>query len=275
MPEEELIVATARRLLPLGVALMLGACASEPPPNPTAVIVPGPGKDAAAFQQDDVICRSHAAAGTGYGDLSQRPAVSTPTPGSAGTAPTPGTVAPTVAPAAVPLAGTGAPQPAGATPSALPGAEVAMANNPAASSTEPPEVTGSNAVGYLQCMAARGDIVQSQPLYADAGDWYGYPYPPYFYDYPYGFYGAGSIGVFAVGGFHHGHFHRAFFNHGGFHMAGLHGGFHGGGFHGGGHGGGGHGGGGHRLRRGASLVATLRAICIMQGVLPVLLRAMR
>jgi hypothetical protein len=31
MPKEELIVATARRLLPLGVALMLGACASEPP----------------------------------------------------------------------------------------------------------------------------------------------------------------------------------------------------------------------------------------------------
>jgi hypothetical protein len=121
-----------------------------------------------------------------------------------------------------------------------------MANNPAASSTEPPEVSGSNAVGYLQCMAARGDIVQSQPLYADAGDWYGYPYPPYFYDYPYGLYGTGFIGVFGGGGFHHGHFHRAFSDHGGFHMAGLHGGFHGGGFHGGGHGEGGHGGGGHR-----------------------------
>jgi hypothetical protein len=103
-----------------------------------------------------------------------------------------------------------------------------MANNPGASSTEPPEVTGSNAVGYLQCMAARGNMVQSQPLYADAEDWY---------DYPYGFYGAGVIGVFGMGGFHHGHFHRAFFNHGW---------FHGGGFHDGFHGGGGHGGGGHR-----------------------------
>jgi hypothetical protein len=61
-----------------------------------------------------------------------------------------------------------------------------MANNPAASSPEPPEVTGSNAVEYLQCMAARGDRVQFQPLYADAGDWYDYPYPPYSYDYPYG-----------------------------------------------------------------------------------------
>jgi hypothetical protein len=246
LPKEELIVATVRRLLPFGVALMLGACASEPTPNPDAIIVPGPGKDVAAFQQDDVICRSHASAGTGYGDLSQRPAVSAPAPGSAGTAPAPGTLAPTAAPATLPLAGTGLPQPAGATASALPGAGVAMANNPAASRTEPPEVTGSNAVGYLQCMAARGDMVQSQLPYANAGDWYDYPYPPYFYDYPYGFYGAGFIGVFGVGGFHHDHFHRAFFNHGGFHMAGLHGGFHGGGFHGGGHGGGGHGGGGHR-----------------------------
>jgi hypothetical protein len=244
MPKEELIV--DRRLLPLGVTLMLGACASESPPNPAAIIVPGPGKDITAFQQDDVICQSHAATGTGYGALGQRPAVSAPAPGSAGTAPTPGTLAQTGAPAAVPLAGTGAPQPAGATAPALPSAGVAMTNNPAASSTEPPEVTGSNAVGYLQCMAARGDMVRSQPLYAGAGDWYGYPYPPNFYDYPYGFYGAGFIGVFGVGGFHHGDFHRAFFDHGRFHMAGLHGGFHGGGFHGGGHGGGGHGGGGHR-----------------------------
>jgi hypothetical protein len=71
--KEELVVATARRLLPFGVALMLGACALEPTPNPAAIIVPGPEKDVAAFQQDDVICRSHAATGTGYGDLSQRP----------------------------------------------------------------------------------------------------------------------------------------------------------------------------------------------------------
>jgi hypothetical protein len=232
--------ATARRLLPFGVALMLGACAPEPTPNPDAIIVPGPGKDVAAFQQDDVICRSHAATGTGYGDLSQKPTVSAPAPGSAGTTPTPGPLAPMGAPAAVPLAGTAAPQATGAAAPALPSTGVAMANNPAASSPEPPEVTGSNAVGYLQCMAARGDRVQFQPLSADVGGWYGYP--PYFYDYPYGFYGAGFIGVFRVGGFHHGHFHRAFFNHGGFHMAGLHGG----GFHGGGHGGGSHGGGGHR-----------------------------
>jgi hypothetical protein len=237
--KEELVVATARRLLPFGVALMLGACASEPTPNPTAIIVPGPGKDGAAFQQDDVICRSHAATGTGYGDLSQRPTVGAPAPGSSGTTPTPGPLAPMGAPAAVPLGGIAAVP-------ALPSTGVAMANNPAASSPEPPEVTGSNAVGYLQCMAARGDRVQFQPPYANAGDWYDYPYSPYAYDYPYGVYGAGFIGVFGVGGFHHGQFHRAFFNRGGFHMAGLHGGFHGGGFHGGGHGGGSHGGGGHR-----------------------------
>jgi hypothetical protein len=243
-------MATARRLLPFGVALMLGACASEPTPNPTAIIVPGPGKDVAAFQRDDAICRGHAATGTGYGDLSQRPTVSAPASGSAGTPPTSGPLAPIGAPAAVPLAGTERAQPTGATAPALPSTGVTMANDPAASGPEPPEVTGSNAVEYLQCMAARGDRVQFSPLSADAGGWYGYAYPPYSYDYPYGFYGAGFIGVFGVAGFHHGHFHRAFFNHRGFHMAGLHGGFHGGGFHGGGqgggHGGSSHGSGGHR-----------------------------
>jgi hypothetical protein len=167
--------ATTRRLLPFGVALMLGACASEPTPNLNAIVVPGPGKDIAAFQQDDVICRSHAATGTSYGDLGQRPTVSAPAPG---TTPTPGPLAPMGPPAAVPLAGTRAPLPTGATAPALPSTGVAMANNPAASSPEPPEVTGSNAVEYLQCMAARGDMVQSQPPYANAGDWYDYPYPP-------------------------------------------------------------------------------------------------
>ena len=165
-------MATARRLLPLGAALMLGACASEAHLNPAVVIVPGPWKDVATFQQDDVICRSHAAAATGYGDLTQRPEVSALAPGGAGTAWTIGTLAPTGAPAVVPPIGTRAPHPAGATVSAAPGAGVALPNNPSASSAEPPEVTGSNAVGYLRCMAARGDIVQSQPLYADAGDWY-------------------------------------------------------------------------------------------------------
>ena len=60
----------ARKLLPLGVALMFGACASEPPPVPAAIVVPGSGKDFAAFQEDDTICRHHAAANSGYGDLS-------------------------------------------------------------------------------------------------------------------------------------------------------------------------------------------------------------
>src|ERR1700753_1760215 len=62
-------VIAARRLLPLGAALMLGACTDGQPSGPAVIVLPGSGKDFAAFQQDDTICRRHAAAHTGYGDL--------------------------------------------------------------------------------------------------------------------------------------------------------------------------------------------------------------
>ena len=231
----------ARRLLPLGAALMFGACASVPPPGPAAVVVPGLGKDFAAFQQDDTICRRHAAANTGYGDLAPphtqgSNAATGGTTGEAGTARAAGTTSGVGTPAGAP-AGSGA----------------IAANVSSASAPEPPDETVPNQVEYLQCMAARGNTVSAEPTgYAEAANWYGYDYPydysyPYPYSYPYGFYGGGFIGVFG-GGFHDRDFHRRFFHDGGLHRGFAHaGGFHHGGFHGGGfHGGGSHGGGGHR-----------------------------
>lgn len=219
-------VISARRMLPLGAALMLGACVSGPPPGPTAIVVPGSGKDFAAFQQDDAVCRRGAASNTGYGDLAL-----------------PHTE---VSNAAI----SGRAREAGAAARAPTGSGTTAANGPGASTLEPPDETVPNQLGYLQCMAARGDTVRPEPAgYVEAANWNGYPYPydywypyPYGYGYPYGFYGAGFIGVFG-GGFHGRDFHRRFFHEGGMHQGFVHGGgLHGGGFHGGGF----HGGGGHR-----------------------------
>jgi hypothetical protein len=235
-------VSTAQRLLPLGAALMLSACASGPQPGPAAIVVPGSGKDFAAFQEDDTICRHHAAANTGYGDLALphtqgSSAAISGTPGEAGTARAAGTTSGVGVTA-------GGPAASGST----------ATNASGASAPEPPDETVPNQLGYLQCMAARGDTVRPEPAgYAEAANWYGDAYPyPYGYGYPDGFYGDGfyGAGFIAVsgGGFHDRDFHRRFFHDGGFHRGFIHaGGFHHGEGHGGGfHGGGSHGGGGHR-----------------------------
>jgi hypothetical protein len=205
-----------QRLASLGIALALGACASTPPPGPPVTVLPGIGKDLAAFQQDELICQQHEVAHTGYGSPAGSAATGSPTG-------TPGSAANRVS-------GNGT---AGTTP---------VAGGTTAANTAVPVGTHPfDEVGYLQCMASRGDTVQLQPegypaayLYGDSYV-YGYPYAyAYDYGYPYGFYDPGFVGVFDFGrGFHHG-FHHHGFHHGGF----GHGGF--------GHGGFGHGGGGHR-----------------------------
>jgi hypothetical protein len=192
----------APTLAALLASLTLVACAADPPPGPTGMIVPGADKTAAAFQQDQAICQQHALAHTGYGGPTQLgPSASAPTAAE----PSPTASAPT------------------------PVSEVAPATGAAAAPAQP-----ADDVGFMQCMAARGDNVQV----VDAG--YPYPYAPYpypYYPYPYGYsygypYGYPGTGFFFGGsGFHNRFFHRGF-----------HGGFRGGGFHGGGF----HGGGGHR-----------------------------
>jgi hypothetical protein len=97
------------------------------------IAVPGPRKDLPAFQRDDAICWSQAAAHTGYSGLAQ--------PGAA--------------------AGSGG----------------AAANAPAAASRKPPATFDSGQIGYLRCMAARGDTVsQDASGYAAVAgaDPYGY-----------------------------------------------------------------------------------------------------
>jgi hypothetical protein len=211
----------ARRFAPIGVALALGACATSPPGYPVTVL-PGTGKDQAAFQQDQAVCEQHAVAHTGYGGPAQPGATNSPagtasTPPNGASGATPAVPATTAATAAVPT-----------------NAAVPVGNQP------------FDGVGYLQCMASRGDTVQPQPGgYAATTYAYGYPYD---YGYPYPVYDDGFYGGFGWGGWggwHHDGFDHRGFAHEGFHGGGFHGGFHGGGFHGGGFGHGG-GGGGHR-----------------------------
>ena len=45
---------------------MLCGCSMNEPDPPLIVVVPGPGKTTAAFQQDDAACRQHAATHAGY-----------------------------------------------------------------------------------------------------------------------------------------------------------------------------------------------------------------
>ncbi len=62
----------AYKLASLCIALGVTACAADGPVA-TVIVRPGSGKTAAAFQQDQLICQSHAFAQTGYGDLTQPP----------------------------------------------------------------------------------------------------------------------------------------------------------------------------------------------------------
>ena len=105
---------------------------------------------------------------------------------------------------------------------------------PAASTAAPGAWIASEDSAFLQCMAARGDVVTAAPAEYAAGypgfD-YGYAYPYGYFD-PYPFYFGGFIGGVGWGWGHRGWGHYGW-GHGGW----GHGGW--------GHAGGGHAGGGH------------------------------
>ncbi|WP_428492862.1 hypothetical protein [Rhodopila sp.] len=221
------------RVMALGVVMLLGACAASP--DAAFRVLPGPGKDQAAFGQDQAVCQQHAVAHTGYG---------TPAPPTAGAAAKPGAIAAT----GVPFDATGYLQcmaSRGDTVQAQPSAYPL--------GIYPDEYPYAYQYGYPYAYSYG---VPAEP---------GYPYP--FYDGAlYGGLGLGfgfGGGRFFHGSFHHGFHHGGFehhgfehhgFGHGGFEHGGFeHGGFghgsfgHGGFGHGGfGHGGVGHGGFGHR-----------------------------
>lgn len=190
------------------VVLALGGCATPPPPPPPLLVAyPGPTKTTADFQADDTACRGLAA---------QPP---------------------------------GPPQPAltGRSSAAAAESRVPQSSPPnpndAQQAGTPPQSPSTPGSIYLQCMAARYNIVQ--PIEPDVPVAYAYynPYPVYlgygdYYPFLYGsYFGVGYFGRY--GGYRgfHGYrggygFHNGFGYRGGYGFGG--GGYHGGGFHGGG-----------------------------------------
>ena len=205
------------RLMPLGMVMLLGACAASS--GPAFSVLPGPGKDAAAFGQDQRVCQQHAVAHTGY---------DAPVPPAAGAA---GGLGASAAPG-VPFDSTGYLQ-----CMASRGDTVQAQPSTYAAGIYPDDYPYAYQYGYPYAYQ------------------YGFPAEP---GYPYPFYNGalyGGLGLgfgFGGGRFYHGPFHHGWFHDGGFeHHVFEHGGFgHGGfghGWHGGfGHGGFGHGGGWHR-----------------------------
>ena len=190
-------------LVTLGVALALAGCAT--PTESAFSVLPGVGKDQAAFQQDMAVCQQHAVAHTGYN--------APPPPAAAGSA------------TGSPGGPANAAQAGGAPPFDVTGYLQCMASR-------------GDTVQAQPDVYAAGIDPELYP-YPD-----GYPYP-YGYDYPYPFYDGGlAVGFgFGSGRFYHRRFGPAGWGHGGWGHGGWgHGGWGHGGW---GHGGGGHGGGHH------------------------------
>jgi hypothetical protein len=219
-------------VLALGV-LALGACAVAPPTGPTVMVMPGKGKDLAAFQQDDAVCRHYASAQIGYGSPAQAATQSAVGSAVVGTALGAAAGAAIGAAAGNPAAGAAI----GAGSGLLLGSAAGAGNAAYAAGA----LQQRYDVSYAQCMVAEGNTLPSGMAAATGGyaypSPYAYPYPAYpaypyspypYLGYPSYYYGAPYLGSISIG----------FGSWGGW------GGWHGGwGWHGGGwNGGGGHGG---------------------------------
>ncbi len=149
--------------------LALGACAVAPPPGPSVVAMPGPGKTYTAFQQDEGYCRQAASASTG--GLDANTAATQSAVGSAAVGTALGAAAGALIGAAAGNAGAGAAIGAGA--GLLTGASAGAGNAQVSAA----QVQNRYDTTYAQCMFSRGNTVsqpQPQPVYAAAAPAYGY-----------------------------------------------------------------------------------------------------
>lgn len=162
----------ARLVASLAIVLALGACVVGPPPGPTVLAIPAPGKDPTAFRQDDLTCRGFAASQTGYLNPSQAAAQSAV--GSAAVGTLMGAAAGALIGAAAGNPGAGAAIGAG---SGLVLGSAAGAGNAYASAGS---IQAAYDGAYTQCMVAHGNTVRRSAGFAAA-----YPYYPA-YAYPYG-----------------------------------------------------------------------------------------
>jgi hypothetical protein len=203
----------ARLIGALGGIALVTACTIPPPSGPTVMAIPPPGKNLAVFQQEDVQCRSYAAATIG----------ALP-PGRA------------TSPAAASAASNATPAEPGATIGGAAGYAGTIAAGATYAASSAYDVQTRYDIGYTQCIYSSGNAILPMPAsaygdYAFAGEeypWYG---DPWFEWAGLGFSGGGIFVFDRNHEFHHGF--RGF--HAGFH-GGFHGGSHADGMHGGGHG---------------------------------------
>lgn len=186
----------------LALAIFPAACAIAPPSGPSVLVTPGANKDFATFQQDEITCRNYAQ--YRIGQVSPY--------GVAGQSTINGAVAGTLLGAAAGAAigaatgNPGAGAAIGGGSGLLLGSSIGASNGAYAGA----DLQREYDYGYIQCMTAKGDIVQSVASgpYYPPGYAPGYPptyvapgsyYAPYAYDYPTPF-----VASFGFGGGYYG-----------------------------------------------------------------------
>jgi hypothetical protein len=175
------------------VAFALAGCAVAPPAGPGVMALPGKDKTFEAFQADDAACRQYASAQIGYGSPAE--AASQSAAGSAVL----GTALGAAAGAAI---GAAAGNPAmGAAIGAGSGLIVGGASGVSAAQASGSNLQWRYDMGYVQCMSAKGENVQTA-----LAAYPGYPYyVPAYYPYYYGP-GPGFVGFGFGFGFRGHHF---------------------------------------------------------------------
>lgn len=188
----------------LAIALLPAACAIAPPTGPSVLVTPGANKDFAVFQQDETTCRNYAQYRIGGASPSATAGQSTVNGAVAGTLL--GAAAGAAIGAATGNVGAGAAIGGGS--GLLLGSSVGASNGAYAGA----DLQREYDYGYIQCMTAKGDNVQTtatapyyEPGYA-AGYAPGYAVPGPYYYAPYGYaYEPPFIASFGFGGGHYWH----------------------------------------------------------------------
>jgi hypothetical protein len=158
-----------RRTVAIAALTLLGACTVVPPPGPRVMVLPGPGKTLAQFQQDEATCRNYASAQTGY--ISPADAQAQSSIASAGVGTLVGATAGTLLGAATGNPGAGAALGAGG------GLLLGTAAGSNAAQTSSEYVQERYDTSYLQCMAANGNRVPN--VASPYVTYRGYYYPAY------------------------------------------------------------------------------------------------
>ena len=150
----------------LAGSLVLAACAVPPPPGPSVMVVPKPGKPLAQFQQEDASCRQYALQQIGYGSPAQAASDSAAASTVLGTA---------LGAAAGALIGAAAGNPAaGAAIGAGSGLLVGGSYGVGAAQASGAAMQNHYDVSYAQCMYANGNSLPSRPYGAYPPGPYGY-----------------------------------------------------------------------------------------------------